>query len=734
MFTPRTHKPYVFWSRFLAGAVILFPYSIAKIDFRSVINSGLSISAHRASPAYAAFEDLHENFDVEMPSIPDSGERLAAGQRVDSRLLSEIPRQRNLVLAGLTLKHPKAFGTPIMVAGESRRQFAVLPIGRSSVATVQANPIQPFATPMPVMSASHPTDDIDPDSLIDNRGQLLSLQNRKQVLMAQLGNQDWSAPTPGQLAQELVTEELLRQGRTPPETPAIENNNNIYGVSIASLEPNPDFSRPLWLNGQIEMTGGLAFVGPENNMVVKRVLNGVVQEQGRIWVTEGRFEIHVQKATGYLVAELQARDGRILGRGEMNLIHLENVPRKGNRVSDIRLALRPTSEGAVFRTASAYSHGDQRIPVADARVEIQAFTNPQKTDSEGLVSEPSLNHASSFVARATAKRHWSSLVVGQANHPQDIRLFSNSLVEALIDLNLERYERREAKQMAIVWGQVMSKGQPLAGATIEMAGNYQPIYFNDMYLPDKKLTRTSANGMFAFLKVKAGVQALRVKANGRMYPAQVFPTDERHVSFLDVEVRDKVVSQFRVFDILDMNKPVNARIRLVGTDEVLPVDADASHPKYIEYSVAADPFMVEAEAGSEYEISRMTFSGSPHLVNVPLISRQWMYELYQATGARTIPGRGSIVGFIDDQDFEVELTGYAPGEPMQIAYFDAGGKVMSGAKTGVAGGGFVIFNAPQGLQTVYIHPTQSRQTYAQVVVAEPQYVHVVTWAAASTRK
>jgi hypothetical protein len=144
--------------------------------------------------------------------------------------------------------------------------------------------------------------------------------------------------------------------------------------------------------------------------------------------------------------------------------------------------------------------------------------------------------------------------------------------------------------------------------------------------------------------------------------------------------------------------------------------------------------MVEAEAGSEYEISRMTFSGSPHLVNVPLVSRQWMYELYQATGARTIPGRGSIVGFIDDQDFEVELTGYAPGEPMQIAYFDAGGKVMPGAKTGVAGGGFVIFNAPQGLQTVYIHPTQSRQTYAQVVVAEPQYVHVVTWAAASTRK
>lgn len=730
MFTPRRHKPFVFWSRVLAGAVVLFPYSLTKIDFRSVINSGLSISAHRASPPYSAFEDLHENFDAELPTIPDSGERLAAGKEADMRIVYEVPRQRRVVLAGLTVKQPAVHQPqPVMVAGESIRHFPGLPV-RGQAITPQT--VTAFATPMPVLSATHPPDDVDPDALVDNRGNLLSLQNRKQILMAQLEQQNWSLPGPAQLAKELVDQELLRQGRKPAEKPAADDNRYITG--IASVEPNPDLARPLWLNGSIEMTGGLAFVGPDSNVVVKRVLNGATLEVGRIWITEGRFEIHVSKATGYLVAELQTRDGRILGRGEMNLIHLENVPRKGDRVSDIRLALRPTSEGAAFRTASGYSHGDQRIPVADARVEIQAYTNPQKTDDEGFVSEPSLNHSSSFVARATAKKHWPSLVVGQANHLQDIRLFSNSLVEALIDLNLEKYDRKEAKDLAIVWGQVVQKGGPVAGASVEMAGNYTPIYFNEMYLPDKKLKKTGANGMFAFLKVRAGVQALRVKANGKLYPAQIFPTDERHVSFLDVEVREKVVSQFRVFDILDMSKPVNASIRLVGTEEGLPVTGDPMKPKYFEYSVAADPFMVEAEAGSDYEISRMTFTGAPHLVNVPLISRKWIYDIYQATGARTEPGRGSIVGFIDDQDFEVELTGYAPGEPMQIAYFDAQGNVLNGAKTGVAGGGFIIFNAPQGLQTIYVHTTQSRETYAQVVVAEPQYVHVIAWTAPSPRK
>ena len=132
MFTPRAHKPYVFWSRLLAGAVVLFPYSLTKIDFRSVINSGLSISAHRSSPAYAAFEDLHENFDVELPSIPDGGERIAAGKPVDMRTVAEVPRQRRLALGGLTVKHPKDFEPqPLMVAGESVRRFQGMPVGRT---------------------------------------------------------------------------------------------------------------------------------------------------------------------------------------------------------------------------------------------------------------------------------------------------------------------------------------------------------------------------------------------------------------------------------------------------------------------------------------------------------------------------------------------------------------------------------------------------------------------------
>ncbi len=185
-------------------------------------------------------------------------------------------------------------------------------------------------------------------------------------------------------------------------------------------------------------------------------------------------------------------------------------------------------------------------------------------------------------------------------------------------------------------------------------------------------------------------------------------------------------AQFRIFDVLDMNKPVSARLRLVGTDAELGLNKN----QFVEYAVASGHFMIEAEPGGEYEVTRMTLTGSPHLVNVPLIKRDWVYSLYNHRNQGLMQGRGSIVGFIDDQDFEVELTGYLPGEQMQILYFDSEGKPLE-SKTGSAGGGFIVFNAPAGLQTIYIHPTQSRETYSQVVVAEPQYVHVVAWAASS---
>ncbi len=565
-----------------SGAVSSFSFAV---DFRTIAPEGLLVSLNKASPAYAAFEDLSADFSEDIFEIPEGGIRLSSGKSIDTDWVDQIPRQRVIALKGMTIQAPAAEPNPVTPP-------AVVYLAGTTVRTPKA---------IPIANLNH-----DPDSL------LIAAKPPSFTAAPPMTAEGFAVVSAAQRARELVEQEIQnnpsliaqyqarkQEEEKPSEEHAIGTLNTFY--------PSNEIQRPLWLNGKIEMSGGLAFTGPDTQISVKRMLNGQVIERGRVWITEARFEIHVKKAVGQLVAELQTRDGRVLGRGEMNLVHLTEIPRKDNRVNDIRLALQPTTEGAVFRPISGYSYGKNAIPVADARVEIQAYTEAQGANADGLVVEPSLNRGSSFVARAVAKRHWSSLVVGQAHHPQDIRLFSNSLVEALIDLEQEHVsDRKEALASAIVWGQLTKDGRPVEGGAVEMAGSYRPIYFNDLYLPDRNLKRTGKNGLFAFVKVKSGVQALRVRSGGKLYPAQIFPTEQKHVSYVELEVRDKIVSQFRVFDILDMNKPMSARIRLVGADNVLSVSKSA----YVEYAVAGDHFMVEAEGDADFEVSRMMLTGS----------------------------------------------------------------------------------------------------------------------------
>ena len=82
------------------------------------------------------------------------------------------------------------------------------------------------------------------------------------------------------------------------------------------------------------------------------------------------------------------------------------------------------------------------------------------------------------------------------------------------------------------------------------------------------------------------------------------------------------------------------------------------------------------------------------------------------------------MGVVEDQAFEIELSGYGPNENMDVVLFDSAGAPMEGSR-GVAGGGFVVFNAPIGLQTLLIHPQYARESLSQIVVAEPAFVHML---------
>jgi hypothetical protein len=668
-------KPYVFWTRAAFVLVVLFPLSLTKIDFRGSFVRGLSVSAHKSSPAYAAFEDLTENYDTTEIRFPEKADKLTTGEKFDfQEALRQGTTIRQVALQGVTIRGPlDVTPKPYYVAGESSHT--------TPTKSVQKVPVE--------------------NQLYDIGGRLLPIQQRKNALLSAFQNEDLPAPADG-----------------APDG---------MSIRLASGEPQPLADRPFWLSGQVEMTEGLAFVGPQTQISVKRVYNGNAQELGRLWVTEGRFEIHVKEPRGYLVAELKSSSGRVLGQGEISLIDVVKQPPQNNRIAGLRIALRPTPDGAAFHASSGYSYDQHSVAVNDAKVEIQSYGDSQAVDDEGFFNDHSLTEDSSFVARATAKDQWPTIVLGHSRRLQEIRLFSKKMLTALIGLTASGSEIKEAEKMAIIWGRVTRQGVPVVGAKIEMAGEFKPIYFGDykgISVPDAKLTVTSKNGLFSFIRVPEGVQALRISLDdgNTWIPSQIFPTENKHVSYLDLELKDRVLTQLNVFDGFDSKKPVQARVHVVGVEDRLQVGQN----DFVEFSVAANPYFVEAEPDLEYFVSRVTVAGSPHRVNIPLVSRQWMNTVMSQNSVTQMADRGVVVGFFDDPVNAVELTGYGPQENMQIYYFDAGGNIRDSQSPATAGGGFVIFNVPLGLQTLYVQPTTGQATFAQIVVPEPDVLQVVT--------
>ena len=144
---------------------------------------------------------------------------------------------------------------------------------------------------------------------------------------------------------------------------------------------------------------------------------------------------------------------------------------------------------------------------------------------------------------------------------------------------------------------------------------------------------------------------------GRDYPAQIFAAEDGHVSVLDFELSDDAVAQFKVIDVLRERAPRAAEVRVVGTDAAARLSGDDA----VAFASNGGTMLVEADAGPGFEVSRASVVGDAGEVQLPVVRHAWVDELHDFAREARNPARGSVIGFVADQDFEVEMTG-APGE------------------------------------------------------------------------
>ncbi len=218
---------------------------------------------------------------------------------------------------------------------------------------------------------------------------------------------------------------------------------------------------------------------------------------------------------------------------------------------------------------------------------------------------------------------------------------------------------------------------------------------------------------------------MRIKYKGRVYPAQIFPTEVRHLSYVEIHLEPNRSVNVRLSDAFDEKRKISAHVRFVGVEDEVAVEGEQK----LHYPAGPKAMMLEADAGSDYELSRVQVLKDDDLVTVPLIRRDWLRQMIDIKQISLVPERGIVIGFVSGQPFRASLAGL-PSDA-QFVYFDAQGQLVDG-DSGPAGGGFILFNTPVGLQTVLIKPLYSNEVFSQTLVAEPEYVHAFKYSFGET--
>ncbi len=706
------------------ASVSLFSYDMGEEDTRGIRTEALRISSRKDSPAYTAFvfSDLKfSNETVLDLSSPSKSIALTSGKTFKMDLLSDPA-------AVVPLAQDNRGTAPELLKGMVVSSRQILPVIRNEVAAAPAKYwVKDLKTTLP--------DD----------------QSRRVAMIEDwLKGQSWAstAPTKAEIWQQKIKEVAPTDtGRTLIPTkeggqiyvglPGAEardasENQNLLNKRIASLasssvqtwkpatlDADPNL-RPLTLAGSLEMKDGLAFLGSDTTLVVTRKIGDREIESGTVWISEGKFEIFVKEAKGYLVAELRDRKGQTLGRGSMDLFKLPPTAPHKTRLDGINLSLQPVTKGSQVATLSAHSFGGRDIPSNQTEILSAAHDfKLKKADNQHLTEDYIVG--STTLLEAVTPKSLTTLEVSQLSSNSEMYVFDEKYIQALVEL-VAPTEVDMISEKGFIMGRVTDQGKAVAGSQVEIAGDFpvSPIYFSEQFIPDRNLKATSSNGMFAAVLVEPSLYSVRASTDGVYLPAKVLPAVKGQVTQALFERKDVASLAVNVMPFPETTSETKrVRVSILGSEE----DHDFEIGSHImQYHEGRGVFVLEASAGDFDPLIRMELPHGSTSANIPVISRHWLDAIATKRRLNIDPEAGKILGFGPDENYEVVIDKGQGSE--QIVYLDEEGKPLYEG-LGRAGSSFVVYNLKPGMHTVSILTKNGSKIFSRVIVAEFDVVNVV---------
>ncbi len=497
--------------------------------------------------------------------------------------------------------------------------------------------------------------------------------------------------------------------------------------SQESVEVKEKKEKSYLIKGNIVMTEGLAFTGMTDQIRVARIEENLILDEGYVNIQEGYFEINVKELYGYIVAELTDENNKVRGYAELDLASLNFSQINSNDiVIEREVKMKPHQEGFNVRAISGSSTIGNIVDVdlkgkEKVSIEIDGLMSKLELDDKNKITSDMFTEDSNMLMRLEAKNHWGSLAIGFGNTNQKIRMYKNSLVDALISDYKESHDG-----YAVVWGRVVDQnGVPIAGAKVELAGDLAvgPLYFNKAHLIDNQLQETKGDGLFAFVKVLPGLQAIRATVNGKELPIELTVADSEHVSYVEIKQSPLKHITLQSVDMVEQRE-VSTSVKLHGSEKIYEIYSGQRNLE--RWPGERGLAILESDPGNGYALTRQLINRKENHHVVPVIKTPWVDKIVKSLRLNKDSTKGVIVGFVKGDGFEVfpgrELEGWSNQD---IVYFDKRGRVLP-KKIGRAGGGFIMYNVPESVTSISLIPTTSSKVFTQLAITDRYFISVMS--------
>lgn len=476
---------------------------------------------------------------------------------------------------------------------------------------------------------------------------------------------------------------------------------NVPENKVSPQDARPALPRGHNVSGEIELGGGMAFVGGGHTLTLKRYVLGHSVEEGAVHLQQGTFEIRVAEKKGRLVAQMQNEKKEVLGEGAYSF---ENSPQ--NIDDHIKIKLYAKSAGIAGQVISAYSYNDQKIVVTGAKLKLDDLDAMARSDEDGDYVFDGVSDRSVALMRSSAEGYIPSIQFVSGNQKNEVVLYPQKMVQSMVSL----VEQEATALNGVIWGKVTADGKPVAGATIELAGvTTEPIYFNAAYIPDKRLKETSSNGFFAYLGIPPGLHQLRALRFGKSIDGTIVPVAGGHVSPIALEV-PKNLTQVRVgFSDFVTPSPrwLSGVLKLFGAEETFNLKGDgfipmAPHRLFSFFDGAVENFYP----------GRILSSATRDHIDLPMIAPTWLQDIVKEGGYKVSPNHGAI---LIQSDTPVESLSIN-GRQLELTDKDI---------IKVEGRGMLLVNVTSGVNTVVSKSAGKPDFDMNVVISDPGIVSVV---------